>query len=124
MRLDRQSERAEGAPVLWSRGSDADREIVGHGDYEAGKPAPDPFLIVAQRLGIEPRQCLALEDSHNGVRSAAAAGMMTVMVPDLLEATDEIRGLCTLVADELHEVRSLILAASKNAKLANSAPSA
>jgi hypothetical protein len=53
---------------------------------------------------------MALEDSHNGVRSAYSAGMMTVMVPDLLEPTDEIRALCTSVARDLHEVRSLILA--------------
>jgi HAD superfamily hydrolase (TIGR01509 family) len=85
-------------------------EIVGHGDYTAGKPAPDPFLKAAERLGVEPRLCLALEDSHNGVRSASSAGMMTIMVPDLLEPTDEIRGLCTFVARDLHEVRRLILA--------------
>ena len=47
--------------------------IIGHGDYALGKPAPDPFLKAAERLGVEPRSCLALEDSHNGVRSAAAA---------------------------------------------------
>jgi HAD superfamily hydrolase (TIGR01509 family) len=80
-------------------------EIVGHGDYERGKPAPDPFLKAAERPGVEPRSCLALEDSHNGVRSASAAGMMTVMVPDLLEPTDELRGLCIFVARDLHEVR-------------------
>ena len=80
-------------------------EIVAHGDYEASKPAPDPFLLAARRLGVEPTACLALEDSHNGVRSAAAAGMMTVMVPDLLEATAEMRELCVMVASDLHEVR-------------------
>ena len=85
-------------------------EIVGHGDYERGKPAPDPFLKAAARLGVEPDLCLALEDSHNGVRAASSAGMMTIMVPDLLEPTDEIRGLCTFVVRDLHEVRSLILA--------------
>jgi len=83
-------------------------EIVGHGDYASGKPAPDPFLKAAERLGVEPRLCLALEDSHNGVRSASSAGMITIMVPDLLEPTDEIRGLYTFARD-LHEVRSLIL---------------
>jgi HAD superfamily hydrolase (TIGR01509 family) len=85
-------------------------EIVGHGDYERGKPAPDPFLKAAARLGVEPDLCLALEDSHNGVRAASSAGMMTIMVPDLLEPTDEIRGLCTFVVRDLHEVHSLILA--------------
>ncbi|MDP3160679.1 MAG: HAD family phosphatase [Reyranella sp.] len=86
-------------------------QIVAHGDYAAGKPAPDPYLLAAKRLGIDPHLCIALEDSHNGVRSAAAAGMMTIMVPDLLEATDEIRGLCTFVVRDLHAVRSLVVAA-------------
>ncbi len=90
-------------------------EIVGHGEYASGKPAPDPFLKAAERLGVEPRLCLALEDSHSGVRSASSAGMMTVMVPDLLEPTDEIRALCTVVARDLHEVRSLILAVGRSA---------
>jgi HAD superfamily hydrolase (TIGR01509 family) len=84
-------------------------QIVAHGDYAASKPAPDPFRMAAERLGVEPASCLALEDSYNGVRSAASAGMMTVMVPDLLEATDEMRGLCTMVATDLHEVRDMLL---------------
>lgn len=85
-------------------------EIVCRGDYEQGKPAPDPFLRAAERLGVEPRFCLALEDSHVGVRSASAAGMMTVMVPDLLEPTEDICTLCVCVARDLHEVRAMVLA--------------
>jgi HAD superfamily hydrolase (TIGR01509 family) len=87
-------------------------EIVAHGDYDRGKPAPDPFLKAAERLGVEPRLCLALEASHNGIRSASSAGMMTVMVPDLLEPTDEIRALCIFVARDLHDVRRLILSSA------------
>ena len=83
-------------------------DVVAHGDYAAGKPAPDPFLKAAERLGVAPSLCLALEDSHNGVRSASAAGMMAVMVPDLIPATDEIHGLCTHVVDDLHVVRLLL----------------
>jgi beta-phosphoglucomutase-like phosphatase (HAD superfamily) len=83
--------------------------VVGHGDYVNGKPAPDPFLKAAERLGVAAERCLALEDSHNGVRSACAAGMMTIMVPDLLEPTEEMRHLCMHVALDLHEVRQLIL---------------
>ena len=82
--------------------------ISAAGDYAAGKPAPDPFLTAAARLGVAPAQCLALEDSYKGIRSAATAGMMAVMVPDLLPPTAEIRALCTLVAADLHEVRELI----------------
>jgi HAD superfamily hydrolase (TIGR01509 family) len=79
--------------------------IVARGDYARGKPHPDPFLLAAQRLGVDPMACLAVEDSHNGVRAASAAGMMTIMVPDLLEATEEIAALCVGVAADLHEVR-------------------
>ena len=58
-------------------------QVVAAGDYARGKPAPDPFLRAADVLGLPPSACLALEDSHNGVRAAASAGMVTVMVPDL-----------------------------------------
>jgi len=85
--------------------------IVCRGDYEAGKPAPDPFLKAAERLGVEPRLCLALEDSHIGVRSAAAAGMMTVMAPDLMAPTEDILALGVLVVRDLHEVRAMVEAA-------------
>jgi len=82
--------------------------IVAAGDYARGKPDPDPFLVAADRLGVPATACLALEDSHNGVRAAHAAGMMTIMVPDLLEATEEMRGLCVAIADTLHGVRDLL----------------
>jgi HAD superfamily hydrolase (TIGR01509 family) len=84
--------------------------VIASGDYARGKPAPDPFLRAAEVLGVDPAECLALEDSYNGVRAAAAAGMRTVMVPDLLPATDEIRALCRLVAADLHEVRAHLAA--------------
>lgn len=88
----------------------ADRfhHVVASGDYANSKPAPDPFLRAAERLGVDPRHCLALEDSLNGVRSASSAGMMTVMVPDLIQPTEEIRGLCALVAASLHDVPVLL----------------
>ncbi|MFE9694208.1 HAD family hydrolase [Micromonospora sp. NPDC005806] len=46
-----------------------------------GKPAPDVWLAVAARLGVDPARCVAVEDSSNGVRSAAAAGARVVAVP-------------------------------------------
>jgi HAD superfamily hydrolase (TIGR01509 family) len=88
--------------------------IVAAGDYARGKPHPDPFLTAAARLGADPAHCLALEDSHNGVRAAHAAGMMTVMVPDLLEPTEEMQGLCVRIAESLHEVRDLIAAMARS----------
>jgi HAD superfamily hydrolase (TIGR01509 family) len=79
--------------------------IVAAGDYPRGKPNPDPFLAAAARLRVDPEHCLALEDSHNGVRAAHAAGMMTVMVPDVLGATDEMRAKALAIATSLHDVR-------------------
>ena len=86
--------------------------VVAQGDYTHGKPHPEPFLAAAAALGARPEDCLALEDSHNGVRAAHGAGMMTVMVPDLLEPTPEISGLCVRIAESLHDVRALIRAQS------------
>jgi HAD superfamily hydrolase (TIGR01509 family) len=80
--------------------------VVARGDYERGKPSPDPFLKAAERLGIDPAACLALEDSHHGVRAAHAAGMMTIMVPDMLEATEEMRALTFAIDESLHHVRA------------------
>ncbi|CUX71021.1 Haloacid dehalogenase superfamily protein, subfamily IA, variant 3 with third motif having DD or ED [Agrobacterium sp. NCPPB 925] len=86
--------------------------IIAHGDYAAGKPSPDPFRVAARRLQVEPDQCLALEDSFNGVRSASSAGMMTFMVPDIYKPTPEIRSLCTGVVTDLHVICDLLLGAS------------
>lgn len=86
--------------------------IAGHGDYDRHKPHPDPFLKAAELLGVSPQRCLAIEDSHHGVRSASSAGMMTVMVPDLLPATDEICALCLHVVPDLHDVAALVRAST------------
>jgi HAD superfamily hydrolase (TIGR01509 family) len=79
------------------------REMQDH-----GKPHPDPFLKAAAALGVAPQDCLALEDSHNGVRAAHAAGMMTIMVPDMLDPTEEMQTLTVRIAADLHEVRALL----------------
>jgi len=89
--------------------------IVAGGDYERSKPHPDPYLKAAEVLGADPAHCLALEDSHNGIRAAHAAGMMAVMVPDLLEPTEEMHALCVRVIESLHEVRDLIVASEEQA---------
>ena len=50
-------------------------------DYSRGKPFPDPFLVAAKRLGLEPSQCLVFEDTQTGITAAEAAGMQWVLVP-------------------------------------------
>jgi HAD superfamily hydrolase (TIGR01509 family) len=51
-------------------------------EVERGKPAPDVYLEAARRLGVPPERCAAVEDSHNGIRSAKAAGLFAVAVPN------------------------------------------
>ncbi|TNC63913.1 HAD family hydrolase [Rubellimicrobium roseum] len=59
------------------------RTVVTFDDVAAPKPAPDAYLLAAERLGVAPRRCLAFEDSETGARSAHAAGLTVVQVPDL-----------------------------------------
>jgi HAD superfamily hydrolase (TIGR01509 family) len=82
--------------------------VVTRNDVARGKPHPDAYLRAAELLGVPPERCLAVEDSFNGIRAAHAAGMMPVMVPDLLAPTHEIRAMCVRVAGDLHEVRLLV----------------
>ncbi len=82
--------------------------IVARGDYTDPKPSPMPYLTAAKRLGIDPGQCLALEDSYHGVRSATSAGMLTIMVPDVAPPTDEMREKCIAVSNDLHTVAGLL----------------
>ncbi len=79
--------------------------IVTRDDVTNPRPHPEPYLTAAGRLGIEPGLCLAVEDSHSGVRAAHAAGMQTVMVPDLVLPSDEVAALCVAVMESLHHVR-------------------
>jgi HAD superfamily hydrolase (TIGR01509 family) len=55
--------------------------IVAAEDYTRGKPAPDGFLLAAERLGAAPADCLVFEDTDLGIAAATAAGMASVKVP-------------------------------------------
>jgi HAD superfamily hydrolase (TIGR01509 family) len=87
--------------------TDRFRAVVTRQDCVEGKPHPEPYLNAARLLGAAPMDVLALEDSYAGVRSAVDAGCMTVMVPDLLAATDEQRAQA-LVLTSLHDVHVLL----------------
>ena len=79
--------------------------VVTRDDVTNPKPHPEPYLTAARQLGVRPETCLAVEDSHSGVRAAHAAGMQTIMVPDLVHPSDEIAALCTAIMDSLHHLR-------------------
>jgi sugar-phosphatase len=73
-------------------------------DEARGKPAPDVYLTAARRLGVAPAQCLAVEDSLNGLASARAAGMTCIAVPDPLLAADPRYGAADLVLRSLADL--------------------
>lgn len=73
-----------------------------------GKPKPDIYLYAAEQLGLEPYECAALEDSPNGVKSAASAGCRTIMVPDLTEPDEELSGIIAARANSLEDVVEII----------------
>ncbi|MEV4352180.1 HAD family phosphatase [Actinoplanes sp. NPDC049596] len=77
-----------------------------------GKPAPDVYLAVAERLGVAPADCAAIEDSSNGLRSAAAAGMAVIAVPHGVypPAPDALAG-ASLVVKRVGEVTAEAVAA-------------
>ena len=60
------------------------RVTVSSEEVPRGKPAPDVYLEAARRLGVSPARCAAVEDSENGIRSAKAAGMSVLVIPNLV----------------------------------------
>ena len=73
-----------------------------------GKPAPDIYLLAAQRLGVAPGEAIAVEDAPSGIRSAHDAGLIPVMVPDQDQPDETTRALCRAVVSELRGVLSLL----------------
>lgn len=73
-----------------------------------GKPMPDIYLYAAEQLDLDPSECVALEDSPNGVKSAASAGIRTIMVPDLTEPDEELSRIIAAKADSLEDVIDII----------------
>jgi HAD superfamily hydrolase (TIGR01509 family) len=78
--------------------------IVTGDQVKHGKPAPDIFLLTAERLGVDAKYCLALEDSEAGVLAATAAGMVTFMIPDLVPPSPDVADRAFRVVETLHKV--------------------
>lgn len=75
--------------------------VVTRDDVSMPKPDPEPYLLAAERLSAPPARCIAFEDSRSGVHAAHAAGMRTIMVPDIVAPDPEISGMCAAVLDSL-----------------------
>jgi HAD superfamily hydrolase (TIGR01509 family) len=84
--------------------------LVGGDEVTKGKPAPDIFLLAAARLGAAPADCIVLEDSEPGMLGALAAGMIPIMVPDILPPTADLLARDPLVLPSLAAVQSHLAA--------------
>ncbi len=82
--------------------------VVTRADVARGKPHPDLYLEVAARAGVEPSVALALEDSPTGARSALAAGMPVVVIPDLVEPPSELAQNVAGVFTSLNDLRAFV----------------
>ena len=78
--------------------------VISAAMVERGKPAPDIYLYACREAGRKPEDCIAVEDSPNGIRSAAAAGCRVVMVPDLTEPEAELLPLISRTVKSLSDL--------------------
>lgn len=84
-------------------------KIVSAKQVENGKPAPDVYLYACEQIGERPEDCIAVEDSPNGIMSAYRAGCKPVMVPDLTRPDDELSKYLYRCVDTLADIRNIIV---------------
>jgi HAD superfamily hydrolase (TIGR01509 family) len=81
------------------------RASVSSEEVERGKPAPDVYLEAARRLDVAPSRCAAVEDSASGIRSAHAAGMLLVAIPNrAFPPPPDVLDLASVVLDSINEL--------------------
>lgn len=83
-------------------------EFASGAEVENGKPAPDVFLLAAERLGVKPEECLVLEDSKAGVIAGSSAGAKVIMVPDMFKPDEECKERTYKIVGNLGEVISIL----------------
>ena len=83
-------------------------EFASGAEVENGKPAPDIFLLAAERLGVKPEECLVLEDSKAGVIAGSSAGAKVIMVPDMFKPDDECKEKAYKIVNNLGEVINML----------------
>ena len=83
-------------------------EIASGVEVENGKPAPDVFLLAAERLDVDPKDCLILEDSKAGVKAGKASGAMVFMVPDMFTVDKECEDTADRILTNLGEVIEIL----------------
>lgn len=74
---------------------------------DEGKPSPKVYLYACEQLGLKPEECVAVEDAPNGIKSAYAAGLNVIMVPDLSQPDEEIKPMLTKLVNRLDDIIQL-----------------
>ena len=83
--------------------------VIGGEEIVHSKPEPEIYLKACAGLGCAPEETYAIEDSYNGIRSASRAGMIPVMVPDMLPPTEEMERLSRVILPDLLQVRDYFM---------------
>lgn len=82
--------------------------IIGGDCVTNGKPNPEPFARAAKAVGISAEECLAVEDSANGIKSAFAAGIKCVYIKDITDISDNVKALAEYKAESLDKIIDII----------------
>lgn len=82
--------------------------VLSGDEIRNNKPAPDIFLQASRRLQVPPEKCLVLEDSNAGIQAACTAGMLSIMIPDMLPASPQTQQCAYRILPDLHAARALI----------------
>lgn len=83
--------------------------VTGGDQLKRSKPEPDIYLMACGKMGVRPENAYAVEDSYNGIRSSYSAGMMPIMVPDLLEPTEEMHEKSVIILEDLVQVKEWLM---------------
>lgn len=83
-------------------------QVISATTVENGKPEPDVYLYACEQIGEKPEDCIAVEDSPNGILSAYRAGLSVVMVPDLTEPDEETAKLLYARVDTLEGLKTIL----------------
>ena len=82
--------------------------LISATQVKEGKPSPDIYIYACEQLGLAPEECIAVEDSPNGVKSAYGAGCRVIMVPDQTEPDEELSKLLYACVDRLDGIEAYL----------------
>ena len=82
--------------------------LISATQVKEGKPSPDIYVYACEQLGLAPEECIAVEDSPNGVKSAYGAGCRVIMVPDQTEPDEELSKLLYACVDRLDGIEAYL----------------